>query len=55
MIYGGSNTNALLDADGNTPDPHVGDAPQGQSIRRTELGPAWVIEPSPTPNDCPAL
>jgi hypothetical protein len=55
VIYGETNTNALLDAEGDTPAPHVGDAPQGQSIRRTELAPTWDIEPAPTPNDCPAL
>lgn len=55
VIYGALNTNGLLDSAGDTPDPHVGDAPQGQSIRRTALDSSWEIEPSPAPNDCPAL
>lgn len=55
VIYGDANSNALLDAEGNTPDPHVGSAPETESIRRTALTPTWVIEPAPTPNECPAL
>lgn len=55
VIYGDSNSSSLLDAAGNTPDPHVGDAPEGQSIRRTTLDDGWEIAPSPTPNECPAL
>lgn len=55
VIYGTSNSSNLLDAENNVPDPHVGDAPEGQSIRRTALDDSWVIEPNPTPNECPAL
>lgn len=55
VIYGVSNTNELLDAEGDTPAPHVGDAPQGQSIRRTALASTWIIERSPMPNECPPL
>jgi hypothetical protein len=55
VIYGVSNGNGLLDANGDTPAPHVGDVAMGQSIRRTSLAPAWEVAPSPTPNECPAL
>ena len=50
--YGGSNTNDLLDARGETPDPDVGDAPANQTLLRT--GPdAWSISATPSPADCP--
>jgi hypothetical protein len=52
VIYGESNTSSLLDAQGNTPAPHVGDAGQTESIRRT--GPrTWTVEPNPMPELCP--
>lgn len=55
VIYGPVNTSDLLDSNGDTPAPHVGDAASTQSIRRTALGPTWIIEPNPMPNACPAL
>jgi cytosine/adenosine deaminase-related metal-dependent hydrolase len=50
VIYGGANENGLVDAEGNTPEPHVGDVSGGQSIERTLDG--WRQQPDPTPNDC---
>jgi hypothetical protein len=55
VIYGSNNASNLLDADGNTPAPHVADAPEGDSIRRTALAPTWIIEANPMPNACPPL
>ena len=55
VIYGGANDNELLDADGDTPAPHVGDAEAAQSIRRTALTESWEIADPPTPNACPEL
>jgi len=47
VIYGGRNDDGLLDAQGNRPEPHVGDAGQGRSIALT--GGVWQIgEPNPT-------
>lgn len=51
VIYGGSNSSNLLDARGETPDPHVGDAPEGSSILRTGRDSWTVSEPDPT--SCP--
>jgi hypothetical protein len=54
VIYGGSNTSNLLDADGNTPDPHVDDAGDTESIRRTAaVPPVWIVESNPMPGLCP--
>ena len=50
VIYGGSNTNGLLDASCAAGGVDVGDAPAGSSIERTSLGGAWQIQSSPTPN-----
>jgi hypothetical protein len=55
VIYGTSNDNNLLDAEGDTPDPHVGNVEPGQSIRRTALAPTWTVEANPMPNACPVL
>lgn len=55
VIYGTNNANDLLDAEGDTPAPHVGNVAQGQSIRRTSLSPTWIVEPNPMPNACPVL
>jgi len=54
VIYGMNNSSNLLDAEGNVPAPHVGDAAERQSIRRTTRT-TWEIASIPTPNDCPAL
>lgn len=54
VIYGGNNSSNLLDAEGNTPDPHVGDAGDTDSIRRTEdVPPTWIVEANPMPGLCP--
>jgi hypothetical protein len=53
VIYGTNNSSGLLDSEGETPEPHVGDAPQLQSIRRTAPEPEWIVESDPMPNDCP--
>lgn len=53
VIYGVNNGDGLLDAEGNTPDPHVGDAGDTDSIRRTAPTPTWTIEANPMPNVCP--
>jgi len=51
VIYGGSNSNDLLDARGETPDPHVADAPEGSTIRRTGRD-SWTVS-DPDPTSCP--
>jgi hypothetical protein len=53
VIYGGNNGNNLLDAEGNTPAPHVVDAGDSRSIRRTAATPTWVVELDPMPGVCP--
>lgn len=54
VIYGGNNTSNLLDAEGNTPDPHVADAGDTDSIRRTgAMQTAWIVESNPMPDVCP--
>lgn len=49
VIYGGSNTNNLIDETGAAPAPHVGDAPGGSSIERIDLEGSWQIQASPDP------
>jgi hypothetical protein len=53
VIYGANNDNDLLDAEGNTPAPHVGNAGDGHSIRRTAATPTWIVEAMPMPSVCP--
>jgi hypothetical protein len=55
VIYGVSNGYGLVDANGDTPEPHVGEVEQAQSIRRTSLDAEWEVAASPTPNECPAF
>jgi hypothetical protein len=55
VIYGDVNESGLLDAEGNVPEPHVGNVTAAQSIRRTALATAWEVAASPTPNECPVL
>lgn len=50
VIYGGSNSNGLIDETGSAASPEVGDAPSGSSIERVDLGGSWRIQSSPTPN-----
>ena len=53
VIYGGANESALIDDEGNAPEPHVGDVSGGQSIARDQEG--WGAQENPTPNDCSAF
>lgn len=53
VIYGANNDNDLLDANGDTPPPHVGDAGDRRTIRRTGDRLDWIIEDEPMPNVCP--
>jgi hypothetical protein len=55
VIYGVSNDNGLVDANGRMPEPHVGESEPAQSIRRTSLDAEWEVAASPTPNECPEL
>ncbi|MEM6792638.1 MAG: lamin tail domain-containing protein [Acidobacteriota bacterium] len=50
VIYGGSNSNGLLDETGAAGPVDVGDASSGQSIERVGIGGGWQINPSPDPN-----
>jgi hypothetical protein len=52
VIYGNDNTSNLLDSNGDTPAPHVGDAGDGETIRRTAVT-TWIIEAIPMPDLCP--
>jgi len=49
-LYGGSNSNNLIDETGSANAPEVGDASSGESIERTDLAGSWQIQSSPTPN-----
>jgi len=50
VVYGGSNSNNLIDETGSANAPEVGDASSGESIERTDLAGSWQIQSSPTPN-----
>lgn len=53
VIYGDNNDANLMDANGDMPmEPHVDDAGDRDSIRRTELD-RWQIESNPMPGLCP--
>ncbi len=54
VIFGEENTSGLLDANGERPEPHVGDAPAGASIVRTAAD-AWEISDAPVASDCPTF
>ena len=49
VIYGGSNSNNLIDETGSAGTVDVGDASAGSSIERTSLASAWQIQASPAP------
>lgn len=49
MLYGGGNSNALLDETGSVGAVDVGDAPSGSSIQRADLAGTWEINPNPGP------
>ncbi len=53
VVYGGSNTNGLIDETGSANAPEVGDAPSGSSIERLDLAGTWHIQSAPTPNSTP--
>ena len=55
VVYGGSNTNNLIDETGAVNPPDVGDAPQSQSIERTDITGTWRIQSTPNPNNCTVL
>ena len=50
VIYGVLNDDGLMDAQGNRPEPHVGDADPGESLFLTPSG--WSIG-TPSPTTCP--
>jgi cytosine/adenosine deaminase-related metal-dependent hydrolase len=50
VIYGGSNSNNLLDETGAAGAVDVGDAPSMNSLERQ--GSVWKIQAKPSPNDC---
>ncbi len=53
VVYGGSNSNNLIDEAGTANPPEVGDAGPGSSIERLDLAGAWQIQAAPTPNATP--
>jgi beta-lactamase superfamily II metal-dependent hydrolase len=50
VIYGGTNSNCLLDPAGSCGAVDVGNASAGSSIERTTLGGGWQVQGTPTPN-----
>lgn len=52
VVYGGANSNGLLDETGAVSPPEVGDAPSGASISRTDLAGSWTISVT-TPGTLP--
>ncbi len=50
VVYGGANTNGLIDETGAANAPEVGDAAGGSSIERVDLAGTWQIQPAPNPN-----
>ncbi len=53
VVYGGSNTNGLIDETGTANIPEVGDAPSGSSIERLDLAGSWQAQGIPSPNTSP--
>ncbi len=51
VIYGGSNTNNLIDETATAPVPDVGNAPEGDSIVLQSDG-TWAFQADPTPTLC---
>ena len=51
VIFGGTNSNSLIDETGVAPEPHVGNAPDDDSIVLVSEG-SWVIQADPTPTAC---
>ena len=49
VIYGGSNTNNLMDETGAAGAVDVGDAPEGESIMRTSWEGNWIMNDTPHP------
>jgi len=50
VVYGGSNSNGLLDETGSASAPDVGDAPEGASIERVDIEGTWQVQYAPTPS-----
>ena len=54
VVYGPNNDNGLIGPDGMpVAAPHVGNAPAGGSIRRTDFDAVWETAAEPTPSECP--
>ncbi len=51
VIYGGANTNGLIDETGLPGAVDVADAPAGSSISRISLAGDWIVTPDPDPYD----
>ncbi len=49
VVYGGSNSNSLIDETGPANAPEVGDGSAGPSLERTALARTWPTQSSPTP------
>lgn len=49
VIYGGINSNGLIDSTGSVGAVDVGGAPSGQSIEFLGAAEGWIINPSPNP------
>ncbi len=50
VIYGGANTNGLIDQTGTAPAPHVGDAPANSSLQLDlDTGVWFIAPPAPAP------
>ncbi|MDJ0836387.1 MAG: lamin tail domain-containing protein [Acidobacteriota bacterium] len=51
VVYGGTNSNNLIDETGSANAPEVGDASGGATIERVDPAGAWQIQGVPTPNE----
>jgi large repetitive protein len=50
VIYGGSNTNGLIDETGQVNEPDIGNVSAGSTLHLWPDG--WLAQPEPTPGDC---
>lgn len=53
VVYGGANSNNLIDETGVANGPDVADASSGQSIERVSVGGSWQVQSSPSPGSSP--
>lgn len=51
VIYGGANNSNLMGPDGSAPEPHVGEAFGGASLRRVSVA-AWEVAETASPGSC---